>query len=508
MGTMRGDGSLRGELDWRATPIEPNRPAIEASGPAPVAASSEREGVSAAEQLIFLREEQARLRRRQDDLEHELLQRMSGKGKDADPEASDKSEGRSGKGEKEDGKKDDSKPSLRERLQRGFREHPIRSAAVGVGIVAALLGGVFFYLHTLTYEDTDDAEIDGDISSISPRITGTVTGVYVVDNQVVHAGDLIAELDVHDYDVAVAQAKAAVAQAQAQLKAEQPQVPITAVTNKTTISTSGTDVANAGAELAGAQRDLEQARAQIAEAEAKDRYAQMERQRMVRLAAVGAVARTQADEKSSAADATAATVEAARQAAMAAEKRVDQQRAKLSATQTRLDEARTNAPQQLEAKQASVDLRQAALAAAQAELEQAELNRSYARIVAPVDGVIGKKTVNIGDRVQPGQQMAALTQTGHLWVTANFRETQLREMHPDQRVAVHVDALGLDFTGKVESLPGATGSRYSILPPENATGNYVKVVQRLPVRIRLDDGQSGYERLRPGMSVEPKVTLK
>ncbi len=145
---------------------------------------------------------------------------------------------------------------------------------------------------------------------------------------------------------------------------------------------------------------------------------------------------------------------------------------------------------------------------AQAQLDQAELNLKYTKIYAPVDGIIGKKSVNIGDRISPGQQLFALVQTKDLWVTANFRETQLEHMHPGERADIHVDALDIDLRGSIQSMPGGTGAIYSLLPPENATGNYVKVVQRLPVRIQLDENQVGYDRLRPGMSVEPTVYLQ
>jgi membrane fusion protein (multidrug efflux system) len=171
-------------------------------------------------------------------------------------------------------------------------------------------------------------------------------------------------------------------------------------------------------------------------------------------------------------------------------------------------EIRQNAPLQLGAREATVQVRRANLELAEAQRDQAQLNLGYARIVAPADGVIGKKSVNVGDRVQPGQQLMALTQSGDLWVTANFRETQVKHMRIGQRARVRVDALSRDLAGTVESFAGATGSRYSLLPPENATGNYVKVVQRIPVRIRLESGQPEMNRLQPGMSVEPKVKIR
>lgn len=404
--------------------------------------------------------------------------------------------------------KEDKPPPLKERLQRGMHEHPLRSAAIAIVIAGALIGGVAYWIHTTHFEDTDDAQIDADISSVSPRVQGTVTAVYVQDNQVVHAGDLIAEIDPRDLDVALVQARAAVSQAEAQLAAEKPSVPITAVTNQTTIATSNEDVATVAAELAAAERDLDATKAQVAQADAAEKYAAVEKDRALKLAAEGALPTTQSDQRLAQAAAAQSNLDALGHAVEAAQKKVEQQRARLAAAQKRAEQAKENAPEQLEAREANVKLHTAALEVARAKLQQAELDRSYARILAPVDGVIGKKNVNIGDRVQPGQQLVALTQTDHVWVTANFRETQLEKMHPGQKTTVHVDAIDLDFKGEVESMPGATGAKYSLLPPENATGNYVKVVQRLPVRVKLEPKQEGWERLRPGMSVEPKVSLK
>jgi membrane fusion protein (multidrug efflux system) len=191
----------------------------------------------------------------------------------------------------------------------------------------------------------------------------------------------------------------------------------------------------------------------------------------------------------------------------AAKARVAAQQARLGTIQSRLDEAQSNAPRALAARRAAVGARQAALDLARAQLRQAELNLGYARIVAPSAGVVGKKSVHVGEHVAPGQELLAIAQTDALWVTANFRETQLRNVRVGQAAEVYVDSLGQTFRGTITSIGGATGSRFSVLPPENATGNYVKVVQRLPVRIDLEPGQAGLDRLRPGMSVQPKVRV-
>jgi membrane fusion protein (multidrug efflux system) len=365
---------------------------------------------------------------------------------------------------------------------------------VGLGILVVVLAGFGWWLYARQFEETDDAQIDGDISAVSPRVPGTVTAVHVIDNQEVKQGDLMVELDPTDLEVAVAQARAAVAQAEAAYQSENPTVAITQTSNRASLSAAEDDVQNARAELLAARHDLDQA-------EAQDRLAQLQLQRGQRLLESNTISQADFDQRQSAADVTRANVEAARQ-------RIAQKQAKLDTAETRLRETRQNAPRQLVSREASLQARKANLELAQAQLKQAELNLGYSRITAPASGVLGKKSVNVGERVQPGQQLVPLTQTGRLWVTANFRETQIQLMRPGQKASVHVDAINRDYGGAVASFAGATGSRYSLLPPENASGNYVKVVQRIPVRITIDPGQPELERLRPGMSVEPKVRVR
>jgi membrane fusion protein (multidrug efflux system) len=288
---------------------------------------------------------------------------------------------------------------------------------------------------------------------------------------------------------------------------EDPSVPITEMSNQTTVATSGADLASAAASLAQARSAVDEVAAQLVQAEANDKNAQVEKKRGVDLIAQNAITSSDYDRRTSAAAASSANVEALRQAVEAARAGVHEKEARLVSTQSRLVEIKANAPRQLATRRASVLMRQAALQAAKAQLAQAELNLSYAKIVSPVAGIVGKKAVDVGDRVTPGQEILAISQNENPWVTANFRETQLKDMHPGQSVTVHVDSIDRDLHGVVESIGGATGSRYSVLPPENASGNYVKVVQRIPVRIKLDPGQAGLERLRAGMSVEPRVRL-
>jgi membrane fusion protein (multidrug efflux system) len=335
-----------------------------------------------------------------------------------------------------------------------------------------------------------------------------VVAVHFVDNQPVKQGDLLTEIDPRDFQVALLQAQAGVEQAEAQYQAELPMVEITSTSNLTSLATTTEDLATARAELEEAKSALDQLRAQLVQAVANDRYAQQQIVRGKQLFEDHVIPQNDLDQRSSAADASAANVQSLRQAIAAAEQRVDQKRARIQSGASRLTEVRLNNPRQLDTKKANLAVRKAALDVARAQLQQAELNLSYSKVLAPVDGIAGKKSVNVGDRVQPGQELVAITQTGRLWITANFRETQLARLKPGQRARIYVDCIGRDVEGTVESIAAATGARFSLLPPENATGNYVKVVQRLPVRIAIGPGQPGVDRLRPGMSVEPKIWVR
>jgi membrane fusion protein, multidrug efflux system len=382
-----------------------------------------------------------------------------------------------------------------------------RRPAVLLGIGLVVLAGAIYAFYDHHFEDTDDAQVDGNISNIGPRVTGTVTAVLVVENQEVKASDVLFEIDPTDLAVAVAQAKASVAQAQAQLEAEDPSVSMTQSSNTAALAGASSELLSASAGLTGAEKDVDQASARLAEARGNARLAEIERKRGEDLWKAQAVPRADLDRRITTSETAAAQVQAAEQALAAAKERVSQQKAQLGATKSRLTEVKQNAPRQIETRRASVEYRQANLELAKAQLQQAELNLGYAKVRAPIAGVVAKKAVNIGDHVTPGEQLIAIAQTDGLWVTANFRETQIERMKIGMQVKVRVDALGATLNGQVESMGGATGSRLSVLPPENASGNYVKVVQRIPVRIKLDPGQPGLERLRPGMSVEPKVRV-
>ncbi len=359
-----------------------------------------------------------------------------------------------------------------------------------------------------SYVSTDDAEIDGHTDQIGSRIAGTVTAVYTEDNRSVEKGQVLVDLDPTDYQAALAQAEARLSQAAAELDAQSPNLPITVTTEATNVISAHLDVTNAQAALAASRQRYQSATDELRQAEANSENAAREEVRYRNLVDKQEVSREAYDQRATAARAQQSLVASRRAAADAAQEEVKQREAAVGQVNERDREVESNQPRQIAVQHATVATRRAGLAAAKAQVVQARLNLSYCKIAAPVAGIIGNKTVEVGQQVAPGQELFAITPTDDLWVTANFKETQVNHMQPGQRVTVHVDALDLDLEGVVENMPGATGAKYSLLPPENATGNYVKVVQRLPVRIRFRPNQPGQERLRPGMSVEPKVWLK
>ena len=350
---------------------------------------------------------------------------------------------------------------------------------IGMAVLAlAVAVGTAYYLHARHYEDTDDAQVDANITNLSPRVAGTVIKVNVVDNQLVIAGDVLAEIDPTDFEVAVAQAKASLAQAEAGLLAENPSVEMTETTNETSLSAATADLTSAESGLLAASREVSQLRAELATATANAKNAEQERARTAELHATGAVSQAELDNRTNAADASRATVAAMGAALAGAEARYAQAQSRIVSMRSRVVELKANAPRQLDVRRATVNARHAARELAKAQLRQAELNLTYTKIVAPISGITGRKAMNVGDRVAPGQQLLAISDIDDLWITANFRETQIRDMHPGQPVRIAVDRLGTDLRGTVESVAGATGSRFSLFPPENAAGNYVKVVQR------------------------------
>ena len=388
-----------------------------------------------------------------------------------------------------------------------------RPRVVRILVLLAVLAGTFEGAMQLwgyfdSYESTDDAQIEGHLNGISSRISGTVTAVHFENNQKIAAGEVLVELDPRDYRVSLEQAKASMGLAASQLTAERPNVPITQTSNESLVATSEANITQAEAAVAQAERDYDSVIADLRQAEANNTRAQADEVRYRGLVEKEEISRTLYDQKLADARADEAAVASKRASSEAARRVIAQREASLLAARTQLSEAVQNNPRQLLLREATVQMRQANIAVFKSQVDQAELNLSYTTIVAPVGGIAGKKSVEVGEQVRPGQQLLAISQTDEVWVTANFKETQLKRMHPGQTVSVSIDALDRKFDGLIESMPGATGAVYSVLPPENATGNYVKVVQRLPVRIRLKRDQAGLDLLHPGMSVEPVVRVR
>ncbi len=377
-------------------------------------------------------------------------------------------------------------------------------------VILLIIGvsGLLYWLHARNFENTDDAQVDGHLIPLTSRIDGTVMHVYFENDQTVKAGDTLVDLDPRDLQAALDQAAAQFSQARSMVIAQQPNIPITQVENTTNISTGEADVANSRAALAAAERDRESDAARVSEAEANNAKAQADLARYKLLIAKEEVSQQEYDQIVAASKAQQSTVVAAEATLQSAGQIVDQRRAQLAEAQSRLAQSQRNGPAQIAIRRATVQSNQASAQSAQAQVEEAQLKLSYTKITAPVPGIVMKRSAEVGAHIAAGQELLEISQIDDLWVTANFKETQLRSIRPQQPATIHVDALNQDFDGYVQDIGGSTGSVASVLPPENATGNYVKVVQRIPVRIRFKPNQNGLERLRPGMSVEPQVRVR
>jgi len=375
---------------------------------------------------------------------------------------------------------------------------------LGAVIVAA--AGFFVWRYLGTYEGTDDAEVDGHINNVSARVSGYVLKVNVDDNQSVEKGAVLVEIDPRDYQVAVERAKAELADAEATAQAMNLNVPVQTIGTTSQVSSSEADLESTQAGVTAAQEQLDAARGRLAEAEANSTRAQADAARYSALVAKDEVSRQIFDQAEATAKANAAAVDSARAAVAAAQDQVSQAKSRVNSAQATLQYSRTG-PQQVAATQARARAAIATVEQKRAALDQAQLDLQYCTITAPVAGVVNKR-VEVGMNVQSGQTLLSVVPLDDVWITANFKETQLRRMRIGQPVTISSDAFGRDYQGRVQSFAGATGAQFSLLPPENATGNYVKVVQRVPVKIVLDPGQNRDHLLRLGMSVEPKVWVR
>jgi len=372
--------------------------------------------------------------------------------------------------------------------------------------LVVIAGAVLLWLYLASYETTDDAQVDVHLYPVSPRISGYVVKVNVNDNQYVQQGTVLVEIDPKDYEVAVARAQADLANAEATAKSLNITVPITSVNTSSQLKSAVSDVSTANAGIIGAEKQLAAAHAQVEQAEANDVKAQDDLQRYKRLVAKQNVSEQTYDQALASSRASTANVAATRANEAAAEQAVQQARGRLTQAEANHQAAQTG-PQQVASSNARALAAVADVQQKRAALEQAELNLQYTKIVAPVSGEVNK-TVVVGLNVQPGQQLLTVVPLDEVWITANFKETQLKRMKVGQKATIKVDSTGRTLRGHVDSIAGATGPLFSLLPPENATGNYVKVVQRIPVKIVLEPGENSDRRLRPGMSVAPSVDLR
>ena len=402
------------------------------------------------------------------------------------------------------------------------RKRRIRFVLLAVLVVAAI-AAIPIYSYYAARESTDDAQVDGHLVPISPRISGTVLEVLVKDNEHVKAGQTLVKLDPADYEVALAQALAQLATAQATTSESGVNVPLTNINTLSQVDTSRTQVDEVRAAVNSAQQAANQAAANIESAkatlearQADYEKAQKDLARYKDLVAKDEISKQEYDSADAAVRAGAANVEAAKANVLVAQRNYDKALADLGQAKARLDTAQVLEqqskqirPKQQEASQARYQESQAQVQQRDANVKQAQLNLNYTQLKAPVDGIVSKKSAEPGMQLAAGQEIMAIVPLDDVWVTANFKETQLKKMRVGQKVEIEVDTYGRSrkYVGHIQSIAAATGGTFSLLPPENATGNYVKVVQRVPVKIVLDPGQNDDERLLPGMSVTPVVLL-
>jgi membrane fusion protein (multidrug efflux system) len=378
-----------------------------------------------------------------------------------------------------------------------------------VAMLGIAAGGTRFWLESRGFETTDDAQVDGHFNSLSPRISGTV--VYVnpkaENNQFVEAGTLLVELDPRDYEAELDHAKADLDTRRAEAISAQVTVPIIDASASSRLRSSEAATQQAIAAVSEAEANLAAAQHRLQQDQANSERAERDRVRYQALVEKHEISRSDYDARQTEAVSTAQAVEADLAAIQSSQQRIAQAHSLVAQREADVEAART-APQQLADAKAKNQTANGHQEQAAADVRTARLNLSYTKIYAPVSGVVGRKTVEVGHRVQPGQALMILVPLDDIWITANFKETQMKGMKAGEPVQVHVDTLDRDFNGYIENMPGAAGPLFSLFPPENATGNYVKVVQRFPVRIRLNRDEDPEHLLRPGMSVEPRVTIR
>jgi membrane fusion protein (multidrug efflux system) len=399
--------------------------------------------------------------------------------------------------------------------------HVKRPWLIGGAAVIVAVGAFVAWRYLSPRESTDDAQVTGHVSPVAARVGGRVHAIRVTDNQHVKAGDVLVEIEPRDYELAVARAEADLAAAEAASRAARAGVPVTSMTARSEQHSADAGSTNAEAAEEAAAREIDASRAKVAAAQAREVEAKanasraaQDLERLRPLAAKDEISKQQLDAAESMAQAAQAAVasatadihEAEANLAVSESKKVQ---ASGMLTQARAQaQAASTAPQQIALIQAQAAGADARVLLARSQLDQAKLDLARTTLVAPSDGVVSKRAIEIGQIIQPGQPLMAITSLSDVWVTANFKETQLADMKVGQRAAISVDAYdGRAYAGHVDSIAAATGATFSLLPPDNATGNFVKVVQRIPVKILIEQPGDGTSPLRPGMSVNATVYL-
>jgi membrane fusion protein (multidrug efflux system) len=405
-----------------------------------------------------------------------------------------------------------------EEAPKGFANPKARRLLGAAGaVLLATIVGLFVYYHDR--ESTDDAQVDGHITPMASKVYGRVAEVLVDDNQAVRAGQVLVKIDPRDYQAALDQAKAALLLAESEARSAGVDVPRTRENVASGNSSADAQLMQALADVARAQSTYEQAQtadlawaqANIEKSRANAELAKADLARYLPLMEKGEISKQQYDAAKANADATASALRADQEKLAQAQRNVDVSKAQLDAAKAHVEDAKAGVStahanvKQVSMKAADAQAKIAKVEQARAALEAAQLNLSYTDITAPVDGVSTHKQVEPGQIVQAGQGLLVVVPLQNVWVTANFKETQLKNMKPGQKAEVKVDTYGETFSGHVDSIAGATGSVLSLLPPENATGNFVKVVQRIPVKIVLDPIPAEKAVLRPGMNVDATV---
>ena len=370
-------------------------------------------------------------------------------------------------------------------------------------VVAAAAGGTRFYVSGLDKESTDDAQVEGRVVSVAARVQGQVARVLVKDNQEVNEGDVLVELDRQELDARAEAARADLAAANATLGNAEAQLGLVDRNAQATLKQAQGGLAQAASSVSTTLSSIDQAQADIVGAEARLKLAQTDLDRVVKLAAGGSISPAEVDAKQSQFDQARASLDQARARFESARAGVLGSSGGVVFAQGRLAAAETG-PQQIAAAKAAVELARARVKQSEAALRLADLSVSYTQIKAPVKGTVSRRTVELGQLVSPDRPLLAVVPRDDVWVVANFKEDQLADMRSGQPVKISIDTYGRrSFAGHVDSIAGASGARFALLPPDNASGNYIKVVQRIPVLVRFD-AKDGAE-LRPGMSAEVTV---